>query len=426
MSKGEGRYVGIKFTEELIGDISGNESAFAIAGKEYKYVNGPLIDKEYQVKKVERYPAGRLYQDNFENGIINGVKIISEGINLDTGGAGGGYTDDLTGGLTYISTSDFSSSYANHMAFDNSIASSWSASGTVGQAVGVDFGTSRKISKLRIMTNGRLKNFDLEGSNDNSTWTVIYSGIQLSNSNWQEYIFENSMGYRFYRVKCTGSLYTGSNVMITEIEMMESLLIYVEEGIFETVVSSIELPEIVRLGREVNLPQDTSIIVEYAYSNSDIEIPEIWTVVEESNKLITIDADFLWLKYTLATKDNTKTPTLHKVWLEEADAPQDTIFLTFDQYERFHNADGNISVEYDMTKGNLKGLGGFVESFSTQFSPADLIQKLNPNVIEHFEIIPSVSVDFQKVEYIYRYAFEHFEITPSVNLNFEFVGVINP
>ena len=40
MSKGEGLKIGIRFTEDLVGDISGNENAFTVTGKEYKYVNG--------------------------------------------------------------------------------------------------------------------------------------------------------------------------------------------------------------------------------------------------------------------------------------------------------------------------------------------------------------------------------------------------
>ncbi len=54
MSKAEGLKIGIKFTDDLVGDVSGNESAFTITGQEYKYVNGPLIDGDYQVKSVEK------------------------------------------------------------------------------------------------------------------------------------------------------------------------------------------------------------------------------------------------------------------------------------------------------------------------------------------------------------------------------------
>ena len=57
MSKGEGRKIAIKFTDDLVGDVAGNEGAFSVKGKEYNHVNGVLIDGDYQVEKVERYPT---------------------------------------------------------------------------------------------------------------------------------------------------------------------------------------------------------------------------------------------------------------------------------------------------------------------------------------------------------------------------------
>jgi len=62
MNKGQGKIVTIKFTEDLVGDVSGNESAFTISGQEYQWVdgpdnNGPLIDKTYQVETVQRHPT---------------------------------------------------------------------------------------------------------------------------------------------------------------------------------------------------------------------------------------------------------------------------------------------------------------------------------------------------------------------------------
>jgi hypothetical protein len=62
MSKGQGKKIVIKFTEELVGDVSGNESAFTISGQEYKWVdgpdnNGPLVDKEYTIESVALHPT---------------------------------------------------------------------------------------------------------------------------------------------------------------------------------------------------------------------------------------------------------------------------------------------------------------------------------------------------------------------------------
>ena len=55
MNKGDGAKIAIKFTQELVGDVAGNEVAFSIIGKERKHINGELIDGDYQVEKIERH-----------------------------------------------------------------------------------------------------------------------------------------------------------------------------------------------------------------------------------------------------------------------------------------------------------------------------------------------------------------------------------
>ncbi|HZJ98513.1 MAG TPA: hypothetical protein VFC79_00815, partial [Tissierellaceae bacterium] len=65
MSKTEGRNIIIKFTDDITTeDISVNKSAFKVSGKEYKYVNGPLLDKEYVIDKVERYGVVPIWKIN--------------------------------------------------------------------------------------------------------------------------------------------------------------------------------------------------------------------------------------------------------------------------------------------------------------------------------------------------------------------------
>lgn len=418
MSKGLGQKIAIKFTDDLVGDVIGNESAFDITGQEYKYVNGPLIDGNYLVDKVERYPIARIYQDDFTNGIKDNTDIIAGGVILSTGDASVGYTDDLTGGLTYISTSDFSTSYAKHMAFDNNTSSSWSARGTIGQSVGVDFGADKKISKLRIMTNGRLRNFDLEGSNDNSTWAIVYSGTQLSNSNWQEYAFENSVGYRYYRVKCTGSLYTGSNVMITEIEMMESLLDYVGRGDYTT--APIQINGQYRLRWVETTPTNTNIIIEYTTGETQGQ----WQVVSNGD-IITSDTN-LWFRVTLETTDTSVTPTLQDLWIEEPEAPDDQIRLVMHPQGRFNNVEGDLTVDYDASKGNLQGRGGAVESFSYDFTPVGLETKPNPHAAEIITITPYADIAFTRVYYRQRYGSEKITATANATVVFTYVGIINP
>jgi hypothetical protein len=46
---------------------------FTIAGKERRHVGGELIDGDYEVKAVERYPIVKVWEDGFEDGEFNGV-----------------------------------------------------------------------------------------------------------------------------------------------------------------------------------------------------------------------------------------------------------------------------------------------------------------------------------------------------------------
>lgn len=62
MSKGEGKKIVIRFTEDIVGEVTGNELAFNVSGKEYQYVqgldyNGKLIDKQYKPLSVEKHPT---------------------------------------------------------------------------------------------------------------------------------------------------------------------------------------------------------------------------------------------------------------------------------------------------------------------------------------------------------------------------------
>lgn len=85
MSKGDGKRIAIKFTEPLDGDVAGNETHFTVTGKEYEYVgdvNGELIDTEYEVDKVERYPTPKIWQDDFSGGVMTNTELTANGLVL--------------------------------------------------------------------------------------------------------------------------------------------------------------------------------------------------------------------------------------------------------------------------------------------------------------------------------------------------------
>ncbi len=57
MSKAEGKQIVIKFTSELVGDVSTNLLAFSVTGQEHKYVNGPILNKTYEVLSIANHPT---------------------------------------------------------------------------------------------------------------------------------------------------------------------------------------------------------------------------------------------------------------------------------------------------------------------------------------------------------------------------------
>jgi hypothetical protein len=104
-----------------------------------------------------------------------------------------------------------------------------------------DFGSgvTKQIRKLTLLTfsdgNARCKDFTLQGSNDNTNWTTIYTG-QMANENpstRQVFTFSNSIGYRYYMVHQTSTWNIGDNVsLFCTIQMMElSLQSYSESTI---------------------------------------------------------------------------------------------------------------------------------------------------------------------------------------------------
>ena len=83
MSKMEGKKIGIKFSMPLLGDVTGNTSAFTVTGQEYLYAdgpnhNGPLVNKTYAVGSVYRIPAEVVHNDVFTEGSLN-TTVIKNG-----------------------------------------------------------------------------------------------------------------------------------------------------------------------------------------------------------------------------------------------------------------------------------------------------------------------------------------------------------
>jgi hypothetical protein len=134
----------------------------------------------------------------------------------------------------------------------------------------------------------------------------------------------------------------------------------------------------------------------------------------------------LWLRVTLETENTEVTPILQDLWLEEPEAPNDQIRLVMYPQSRFNNVEGSLTVQYDQSKGSLRGRGGIVKEFTETFMPTDLEPKPNPHVAENIEVSAEVNVSFTKVTYNQRYADEQITVSATVTVDFIYVGIINP
>ena len=137
----------------------------------------------------------------------------------------------LTGG-TPSADSEYGAGWEAARACDDDTATAWNSTDTpMPHWWKYDFGgVGYVIEKLRIYPRyyapeggSYIKDFILQGSNNNTDWTNIYTGQQANNTNVQTYTFINANSYRYYRVYITSCYETQYPTLasVTEFEMME-------------------------------------------------------------------------------------------------------------------------------------------------------------------------------------------------------------
>lgn len=305
MSKSRGEKIAIKFTEELIGNVSG--ITLPIPCKYYRW----LINSTWA-------SSGRLYLYELEF-FSSGVKVPVNKI------------------VSMQGSSRYSTSYDVNKLFDGSVpGTEWDANGSLPHWVKIELTEELAIDKFRWHTgtsSNKPKMFILQGSHDGVNWEDIYENESTNTNNWIEF-------------------------------------------------------DIVGKGNEVAF---TVIGKERKHINGEL-----------------IDGDYEVYK------------------LEPHPSEENTIMLTMNPIKRFNNVEEQLTVSYNSELGDLTGMGGKVDSFDVEFTPTDLIQKLNPYITEKITATPNISTDFIKVDYINRYASERIMATPNMSVEFINVGEINP
>lgn len=258
------------------------------------------------------------------------------------------------------------SSFAPSRAFDGSTSSYWQTRTTGDQWLQIELEEPTWVYGFRwyIGSSHRPNSFNFQGSNDGENWEGILSDNSPNATGWHEFHADSPKQYKYYRWTVT-SRYS-SHLYIYEMEL---------------------------LGVAGNEGALTITGEEYQYVNG--------LLIPKEYKAISVE------KHPDYSDDKHLLVTLH---------PQG----------RFNNVEGDLTVDYDASKGNLQGRGGAVEGFSYDFTPVGLETKPNPHAAETITITPYADIAFTRVYYRQRYGSEKITATANATVVFTYVGIINP
>ena len=93
-----------------------------------------------------------------------------------------------------------------------------------------------------------------------------------------------------------------------------------------------------------------------------------------------------------------ETPVLESLHIEEAAEDERLLLLTMTAGKEVNNVEGDLSIEYDDTLGNLQGTGGAVVTFAEEFTPTELVRTVPIVAVLEEEI--GVSVGIEDTEWI--------------------------
>lgn len=279
---------------------------------------------------------------------------------------------------TVTASSQYSSSFAPTRAFDGNTLSYWRPS-TYPCWIQIELAEAVMIGGFRWNTQTesyRPRAFTVQCSNDGVEWTTLYAGESPAVSYWKEFQWEPITAYKFYRWDI--STIWSSRLYLYEIELfaVESYVTNGNEMAFEVKGN---VPDYIKFPSEALGP----------LTEKTFEVDNVIPHPMESN----------------------------------------TLLLTMKDLHEFKNIEGNLTVSYDATVGDLTGLGGAVASFTEIFVPTDLVRIPNPYMPP--EILDASITDFELdlIPIVYKYGYNAETIDVSItdfSVDLIHVGDLDP
>lgn len=441
MSKADGKYIAIQFTQPLINEFTGPEaSAFSVTGPVYDMVpGGELIAGDFQVDTVERYPVQKLWETEAplqldspgEMSITDAqcYETISGTTLTGTVSAKAGdfilatishrSTFTTPGGWTklYESTAALSANQKMVFAIKQvnetgtvSFTATQSSAGriylnliSIGGISGIESANEYEVYSETAVTSIAVPNKaageKLIWGCSAPSWITSNYGQWSTSPNDLELIQLPSTtqprqlnAVDFGTGQATGRSFipnagSGTTIVVSAVRLLQE---FSTPKISES--EAIELSGEVRIKWTEDKPEDADILVEYTTG----EEPGEWQEAEDGD-IIEADTN-LWIRVALSTENTLVTPTLTALWLEDPSAPQNVIRLVMKDLKRFHNIVGDLTVTYDGS-GGLMGAGGAVAAFTETFTPTDLVPKPHQNDQERVEIMLSATSTLLHIYY---------------------------
>jgi hypothetical protein len=138
-----------------------------------------------------------------------------------------GTTDRCTDG-TPSASSIYSATYSADKGCDDNGTTRWATGSGVAfpHWWKYDFGAAVKwrISKITITPNsGYVKNFTVQGSNNDSTWATLYTGQHENNGSLETFTFTNKTEYRYIMINFPDNWVGGTDLSFFEAQVFEGI-----------------------------------------------------------------------------------------------------------------------------------------------------------------------------------------------------------
>jgi hypothetical protein len=385
----------------------GNERAFTITATEPESINvsnaelSELVNSDIQIISTEMRPPEVFYDEEFD-GELNNVEVIGDELMLLTENI----SEDI---ILYSGTSTINDrsnrDYGDDIVINQNITVTHiTMDGTLNNGVSYKFfiearnnrstvlasktftkvGTETKVHKIALDTPLQLSENDnvVVGFGTSGSFGVKF----LTPSSASEYVKTHSGGVfntSFNGAWSTSTFSFGMGFTVSETSYLTNGTYISNPYVLSTLERSL------RIHWTENKPTNTDVIVETGITDSIVSTPLSWESQVSGEVINNIPSDitnkYLWIKLTLSTSNQEATPSISNLYLEDGIPPQNLLLLNTKPLKRFHNTEGNITISYNATLGNLQGLGGVVQSFTQVFTPADLVRVPNPLCIENIK-----------------------------------------